>query len=136
ARASNTWEQHTADKAFDGERYTMWNASTYAPQWLEADLGTSTRLGKILLTVCQSPAGETTHELWVSNEPIGEERSKAKLVRTFRGNTEDGQQLEFVFPKDLFARFVQIRTTESPSWVGWHEVELRVGRSRFSFVNE
>ena len=42
----------------------------------------------------------------------------------------------FAFPKDLFARYVQIRTTESPSWVSWWEVELRVGRSRFSFVNE
>jgi hypothetical protein len=30
----------------------------------------------------------------------------------------------FSRPKDLSARYVQILTTESPSWIGWWEVEI------------
>jgi HEAT repeat protein len=136
ARASNSGENQPPANAFDGDRHTMWNAGDYAPQWLEADLGASTRLASIVLHVIQSPAGETTHEIWVSQEPIGAERAKAKLMHTFRGNTDSNQELKFTFPKGLFARYVQIRTTQSPSWVAWTEVELRVGRSRLGFVRE
>jgi HEAT repeat protein len=133
ARASNSWEANTADKAVDGDPDTVWNAGDYAPQWLEADLGTAAQLGSILLRVGQLPAGPTVHEVWVANEPIGEDRTRAKLAHTFSGNTDNGQELKFDFPKNLFARYVQIRTTQSPSWVAWVHVELRVGRRRFSF---
>jgi hypothetical protein len=133
ARASNSWDGYTPDKAFDG---ATWNAGNYAPQWIEADLGMSTELASLLLVVNQFPAGETTHEVWVSNEPIGEDRAKAKLAHTFHGNTDADQRLRFDFPKDVFARYVQVRTTQSPSWVAWAEVELRVGRARFRFVKE
>jgi hypothetical protein len=69
----------------------------------------------------------------VSDEPIGDNRGKARLVHTFTGVTDAGQKLKMGFPKGLFARHVQIHTTQSPSWVAWAEVELRVGRSRFNF---
>jgi HEAT repeat protein len=134
ARASNSWDGHTPDRAFVGDRQTYWNAGGHAPQWLEADLGTSVELGSIHLVVAQLPAGQTTHEIWVSDQPIGEDRAKAKLVHSFQGQTDNAQALEFRFPKMTFARHVQIRTTESPSWVGWLEVQLRVGRPRFSFA--
>jgi hypothetical protein len=134
ARASSFWEGFTPEKAFAGD--AMWNAGTYAPQWLEADLGAPTRLAGILLTVTQLPAGETTHEIWVSNEPIGDDRAKAKRVHTFAGTTDDGQQLKVEFPNELYARYVQVRTTQSPSWVAWAKVELRVGRTRFGFAAE
>jgi hypothetical protein len=84
--------------------------------------------------VNQHPAGETTHELWVSNQPIGEQPAKAKRVHTFKGHTQSQQALKFDFPKNLFARYVQVRTTGSEGWVGWMEIELLVGRSRLSFV--
>jgi hypothetical protein len=74
--------------------------------------------------------------VWVSNEPIGEDRARAKLAHTFKGNTDSGQRLRFDFPKGRFARYVQVRTTQSPSWVGWADVELRVGRTRFRFLSE
>jgi HEAT repeat protein len=134
ARASNSWDQHTPDSAFAGNRQAYWNSGGHAPQWLEADLGVCTQLGSIHLVVAQLPAGQTTHEIWVSDHAIGEDRTRAKLVHIFQGQTDNGQELEFKFPKDMFARYVQIRSTESPSWIGWIEVELRVGRPRFSFA--
>src|SRR5262249_58728224 len=69
ARASNTGENTTPEMAFDGDRSTVWNAGNYAPQWIEADLGASTRLARILLALSLLPAGETTHEIWVSQAP-------------------------------------------------------------------
>src|SRR5262249_48366616 len=104
--ASNFWDEHTPDKAFDGGRHTLWNSSSYAPQWLEADLGAPTRLSSILLVASQLPAGQTTHEIWVSDEPIADNPGKAKRAHTFRGFTKDGQQLRVDFPRDLVARHV------------------------------
>jgi RNA polymerase sigma factor (sigma-70 family) len=127
-RASSSWDQHTPDRAFDGAAGTMWNAGAYAPQWLEADLGSSAQLTSLDLIMTQLPAGETTHEVWVSREPIGEEPTGARLVHTFTGQTDNYQRLKLKFPRGLRARYVQIRTTQSPSWVGWLEVELRLQR--------
>jgi RNA polymerase sigma factor (sigma-70 family) len=128
ARASRVWDQHTPDRAFDGAGDTMWNAGGYAPQWIETDLGAATPLATLALVTCQMPAGHTTHEVWVSDEAIGEDRTRAKLAHTFTGHTDSGQRLTFAFPAGLCARHVQIRTTESPSWIAWAEVELRVQR--------
>jgi RNA polymerase sigma factor (sigma-70 family) len=127
-RASGSWAQNTPDRAFDGAPGTTWNAGYYAPQWIEADLGAATQLDTLALHMTQLPAGVTTHEIWVSSEPIGEDRSRAKLAHTFRGPTDDNQRLSLEFPMGLCARYVQVRTTESPSWVAWVEVELRVLR--------
>ena len=164
ARASSSWDMHTPSRAFDGDRNTIWNAGNYAPQWLEADLGTSMLLGSISLVVIQLPEGETTHEIWVSDEAIGGDcnpglrllldparphlatlqelqpmenpaANRAKLAHTFHGHTQDNQVLTFHFPKGMFARFVQIRTTQSPSWVAWVDVEL-CAQSRPSSVKE
>jgi hypothetical protein len=74
----------------------------------------------------QDIAGPTTHEVWVSNEPIGDDRSKAKLAHTFKGDFKDTKELKFTFPKDLSARYIQVRTTQSPTWIAWWEVEIRV----------
>jgi hypothetical protein len=106
----------------------MWNAGDYAPQWIEADLGAPTELATLVLHMTQLPAGQTTHEVWISNEAIGEKRRGAKLAHTFTGHTDDNQRLQLEFPKGLVARYVQILTTRSPSWVAWVEVELRVQR--------
>ena len=135
ARASGTWTAEvTPDKPFDFDRPNTWNSGGFAPQWIEADVRASSQLAGIRLTVTQSPDGPTTHELWVSQEPIGEDHTRAKLVHTFDGPTQNLQALKFDFPNGLSARYVQIRTTQSPSWVAWVAIEVQVGRTRSSFV--
>ena len=126
ARASNTWEKTKPIQPFDLERPSLWNAGDGAPQWLEADLLKGTELVSIRLIADQTPAGATTHEIWVSNEPIGNDRAKAKLVHTFNGETKDFAELTFTFPKETTARYMQIHTTKSPSWVSWFIVDVRV----------
>ena len=126
ARASGSSEQNTPDKAFDGDHDTMWNAGAGPQQWIEADLGAIRQLGGLLLVPSMAPEGPTTHEIWVSTQPMGGDRTKAKLVHTFKGQTKDRDVLRFDFPKGLSGRYVQIRTTESPTWVAWIEIELAV----------
>jgi RNA polymerase sigma factor (sigma-70 family) len=126
ARASSSWEKNTTpDRAFDGNRETYWNSGGYAPAWIEADLGASTPLAGIVLIPLQDVPGATTHEVWVSDRPIGDDRTKAKLMHTFEGDTTNAKQLTFDFPKGLSARYVQIRTTKSPTWIAWWEIEIR-----------
>jgi RNA polymerase sigma factor (sigma-70 family) len=127
ARASSSWEPNTTpDRAFDGNRSTYWNSGGYAPAWIEADLGAARPLANIVLIPLQDVPGPTTHEVWVSSEPIGDDRSKARLIHTFKGDTTHEQSLRCDFPKDLSARYVQVRTTQSPTWIAWWEIEISV----------
>lgn len=127
ARASSTGEQTNPSHPFlPLDKVSRWNSGGYAPAWIEADLGSQRTLDSLMLVAHQTPNGETVHEIWVSNEPIGEERSKAKLVHTFKGETADGQELKYKFAAGLSARYVQILTTDSPSWVAWLNIDLQV----------
>jgi RNA polymerase sigma factor (sigma-70 family) len=127
ARASTTGEQTDPNNPFlQLDKVSSWNSGGYAPAWIEADLGKQKTLDSINLVVNQLPNGETIHEIWVSDEPIGEDRAKAKLVHTLKGETEEGQELKYTFPVGSTARYVQILTTQSPSWVAWHSIDLQV----------
>ena len=123
-RATDVWESHTPEKAFDGDLESRWNSFDYAPGWIEKDLGAPSQLISIALHVAQTPDGATIHEIWLSDEPIGHDRAKAKLVHTFKGDTKNQQVLKFEFPRNTSARYLQVLTTESPSWVGWWDVEI------------
>jgi RNA polymerase sigma factor (sigma-70 family) len=125
ARASNTDGISDPSGPFL-DKPVHWCSGGYAPGWIEADLGTVRKLDRIALVVRQTPKGDTVHEVWVSNEPIGTDTAKAKLVHTFRGETDNIQELKHTFAPGLTARYVQIRTTESPSWIAWNSIDLQV----------
>jgi RNA polymerase sigma factor (sigma-70 family) len=127
ARACRTAEATDPNGPFQpADKVSRWASGDYAPAWIEADLGASRRLDRITLVCDQTPKGETVHEIWVSNEPIGEDRAKAKLVHTLQGETENAQELKYTFAPGVTARYVQIRTTQSPSWVSWASIDLQV----------
>jgi hypothetical protein len=115
--------------AFDGNVAAGWDAGNYPipVQWLEVDLQHPQTLTGFRLYVDQLPGGETIHEVWVSNSPIQNNLTGATLIHTFAGFTADQDVLTFELPSAVAARFVQIRTTESPSWVGWDEVQVFAG---------
>jgi hypothetical protein len=125
-RANGVWQNEIPENAFDGKGDSDWNSGDYAPGWIERDLGARKSLASITLVPCQDIPGLTIHEVWVSNEPIGNDRSKAKLVHTFKGETSNRQALNFDFPKDTTARYVLVRTTQSPTWIAWCQIEIRV----------
>ena len=108
------------------EKPGHWNSGGYAPAWIEADLGAARKLERITLEVRQTPRGDTVHEVWVSDEPIGNDTARAKLVHTFKGETDNLQELKHTFAPGLSARYVQIRSIDSPSWIGWNSIDLQV----------
>ena len=109
------------------EKPGHWNSGGYAPGWIEADLGVARKLDRITLVVRQLPKGDTVHEIWVSDEPMGNDTATARLVPdTIKGETDNLQELKHTFTPGLSARYVQIRTPESPSWVGWESIGLHV----------
>jgi hypothetical protein len=124
-RASGVDRANTPDKAFDGDPKTAWGAGGWPPHWIEADLLKPTRLSRLRLFVGQRPPSETVHEVWVSDQPLGSERAEGKLLHTFRGFTKDGDVLEFEFPVDTTARYVQVRTVVSRSWVAWFDIDIQ-----------
>jgi hypothetical protein len=122
--ASSVWDDDTPDLAFDGDLTTWWNAAWWPVGWIEVDLQANYDLTFILLFVQQTPAGETTHEIWVSDSPMQEDLSGATLVSVLTGYTQNDDILQVDFNDPINTRYVQVRTTSSPSWVAWDEIQV------------
>jgi len=110
--------EHPPSNAVDGT-ILPWNAGDFAPQWIEVDLLQPTTISMIRLMVSQTPAGETSHEIWVRG-PSEEYR----MLREIRENTGNGRVLVFPTPGLSDIQFVKVTTLQSPSWVGWAEIEV------------
>jgi hypothetical protein len=120
ATASASYSTSTPDKAIDGDIETSWNAGNYAPQWIKVDLGNTFTISSINLVVAQAPAGNTTHNVSVSDDNI-----TWTQVHTFSEYTDTRQELSVTFSPHLTnVRYVKIDTTSSPSWVAWREIEI------------
>lgn len=122
--ASSTYKDYHPSLAFDGNLSTRWNASTYPVQWIEVNLQAKYSLTNLKLNVAQDPVGITTHQVFLSDTPIGSSSGNAVLVHTFNGGTQDGQWLEYTFATPPNTQYIQIRTTSSPSWSAWNEVQI------------
>ncbi|MEZ6143572.1 MAG: discoidin domain-containing protein [Zavarzinella sp.] len=120
---SSIWDKNDGKSAFDSNLNTCWNAGKGAPAWLEADMGKSVTLSEIRLLLNTS-GGPQTVELWVSDDPMGETRQQGNLVHTFNGVYRKYDELHFGFPLGMKARYIQIRTTRSFSWVSWFEIAI------------
>jgi hypothetical protein len=96
---------------------SMWNSGGYAPAWVEASFGGSTRIKHITLRAAQNPAGSTVHKVAGLNL-----NGTWTTLATLSGPTQDGQVLSWNGSADV--RAVRITTTQSPSWVAWHDIQF------------
>jgi hypothetical protein len=120
AKASRELRDQPASAAIDGELQRMWGAGAFAPQWIQVDLGEVSSVGLIRLVVSQAPPGNTVHEIWA-----GPTADALTLLHTFEEYTLDQQLLEFKPEGEVEnVQIVRIRTTASPSWVAWREIEV------------
>jgi hypothetical protein len=103
--------------AFNRDLTDMWNSGGYAPAWIEADFGGSTRIGRIELIVAQNPAGPTTHLIQGLNQS-----GTWVTLGTLQKTTSNGMLLVWTGTADVSR--VRITTTQSPSWVAWHEIRF------------
>jgi len=122
--ASSTLKESNAPEfAFGGNFKRKWRSEKGAPAWIEVDLGKNYILSRIKLYVRQSPLGENTHEIWVSSNPIKNDRTNAKLVKTVQGDTKMRDYcLRIKLPVN--GRYVQVHTTRSSGPVEWYEIRV------------
>lgn len=121
--ASRTYPGWGPELAFDGsfQNASRWVADTNLA-WIEADLGGSYLISKVLLSACMLPSGDTTEELRISDSPIRNSVDGATLAYTFTGLTED---LTFKqYSPNIAGRYIQVKTTSNPSWASWYEVQV------------
>ena len=118
ASASNG--QESAPLAIDDDPESIWSAGGGAIQWLELTLDKFYLVDRIELVVAQSPAGETSHQIWIG-EASG---TSTKLHEYIDVPTSDGQTLILPLDPPLVLNQVAILTTKSPSWVAWREVRV------------
>jgi hypothetical protein len=112
--------QFAGRQAVDLSMHTQWNAGGGAPQWLQIDLERPSDIAAIRLVVAQEPEGMTVHRVLGKGES-----GDFHLLHEFHGVTHDGQVLEYAPPEAWSGiRIVRIETEESPSWVGWTEVQV------------
>ncbi len=70
--------------------------------------------------MAQSPAGETSHQIWIGDAS----GASTKLHEYTDVHTSDGQTLILPLVPPLVLDRVMILTTKSPSWVAWREVRM------------
>jgi|688.fasta_scaffold28952_3 Ca2+-binding RTX toxin-like protein len=122
--ASSTWiEEGGPETAFDNDFSAYWNAGSFPVQWIEVDLGKEYALNTIQLLTAQLPDGNTTHEIWVSNQPIAWS-ANGVLADTIQGYTTSEQWLRDDFSNITIGRYVQVKTVASPSYVAWVKIEV------------
>lgn len=122
--ASSSVATNPAVRAVDGNDTDWWNSGGYPTQWLEVDLGTPQRIGKVRLITPESPSigsvlllGRTS-----TNQPF-------HLLHAFSGPTADEQLIAFA-PKRPWKNIRYLRLYVPPAgtgavgWVSWHELSV------------
>lgn len=110
----------SANDAFDGDSETLWTSGGPPPQWFTLTLDGYYRVDRLELEVAQTPAGQTSHEIWLGNAS-GEMVLAQRFENTW---TEDGETLTITFDPAAVTNRIQIRTTDGPSFVAWREVRV------------
>ena len=89
--ASSVWANYTPDLAFDGDVTTWWNSASWPVGSIEVDLQDNYGydLTYILFVTKQTPGGDTTHEIWVSDFPMQDDLSGADLLMFFSAMPRD-----------------------------------------------
>jgi hypothetical protein len=121
ASASSSLPGARPADAVDGNPNTAWNSGGPPSAWIELDLKRTVTLSKVRLLVGQSPAGQTTHQLYFGPSP-----APTALIKTLSGSTSDMQWLEAdVSDQKPTGRYLRVWTTASPSWVAWREIVVQ-----------
>ena len=116
---ASTWSD-SADLVIDGDLDTMWSAALHPVQWFSVILDDFYLVDRVEMVVAQTPAGPTTHEIWLGNGS----GVRTLYERIKDVHTEDGQILEVTLDPPRAVNEVLIRTVHSPSWVAWREVRV------------
>lgn len=116
-RASMEYE--SAARAFDGSSDTGWVSGDSSPQWIELELIAASQDLRLSMIVDQDPPGFTVHRVYAGLEP-----NPSELIAEISGETSWGDVLELAIVEEV--RFIRVETPDSPSWVAWGEIQVRL----------
>ena len=112
--------EESARLAVDGDRDSIWNSNRLALGWFMIAFDSLYIVDRVELVIAQTPAGPTTHEVWLGNGS----GTRTLYKRLINAHTEDGQTLNVAIDPPRRVNEVLIRTVDSPSWVAWREVRV------------
>ncbi|MFF3314699.1 discoidin domain-containing protein [Streptomyces sp. NPDC003035] len=134
AAASSALPEYGAAHITDGNQGTYWQSSgSNLPQWVQTDLGTSTRIDEVVLKL---PAGwESRHQtLAVQGSADGTSFSTLKSSATYAFSPGAGNAVTVSFPAAQ-ARFVRVDITANTGWPAAQLSELEVHGADGSSAN-
>ena len=88
--------------------------------WFMITLDGPHLVDRVELVIAQTPAGPTTHEVWLGDGS----GTRTLYERLINAHTEDGRTLNVAINPPRRVNEVLIRTVDSPSWVAWREVRV------------
>ena len=94
--ASASQDTLSAQKAIDGNLESMWNSSGFPIQWIMITLDDYYLVDSVEMIVAQTPAGETSHEIWLGDAS----GTLFKYKEFVNVRTEDGQILALALSQD------------------------------------
>lgn len=112
--ATGSYLDNVPENAIDSNVDTYWSSGGMAQQWIEIDLGKKQDITEIQLLAEQTPAGKTSHNIYIDNE----------YIYNWSGETTGGQLLTYVLPQVVNGQTIKVETVVSPSWVAWSEVTI------------
>ncbi|MFE9740561.1 discoidin domain-containing protein, partial [Streptomyces sp. NPDC006477] len=125
AAAGSALPEYGAGNITDGNQGTYWQSSgSNLPQWVQTDLGTSTRIDEVVLKL---PAGwESRHQtLSVQGSADGTSFTTLKNSATYSFSPGAGNTVTVGFPAAQ-ARFVRVHITANTGWQAAQLSELEV----------
>ncbi|GAA2926370.1 discoidin domain-containing protein [Streptomyces enissocaesilis] len=125
AAASSAHSEYGARNITDGNQGTYWQSSgTTLPQWVQADLGATTRVDEVVLKV---PAGweSRSQTLSVQGSADGTSFATLKNSASYTFSPGAGNTVTVSFPATQ-ARFVRIDITANSGWEAAQLSELEV----------
>ncbi|WTP94322.1 discoidin domain-containing protein [Streptomyces anulatus] len=125
AKASSALPEYGAGNATDGNQGTYWQSSgSSLPQWVQADLGSSTRIDEVVLKL---PAGWESRDqtLSVQGSADGTSFTTLKSSARYSFTPAAGNIVTVSFPAAQ-ARFVRVDVTANTGWQAAQLSELEV----------
>ncbi|MFC8175845.1 discoidin domain-containing protein [Streptomyces sp. NPDC057325] len=125
AAAASALPEYGAANVTDGNQGTYWQSSgSGLPQWVQTDLGTSTRIDEVVLKL---PAGweSRNQTLSVQGSADGTSFSTLKSSATYTFSPGSGNTVTVGFPAAQ-ARFVRVDITANTGWRAAQLSELEV----------
>ena len=125
----------SAGNVLDGNYATSWSAESFAPVWIQVDLGRAFPVSKVRLRANMFPNGYAVQKLYA-----GSEAGSLTLKQTVGRWTANGDWIEFAWPgseKSMgTVRYIRVETVSSPSWVSWSEVEVYQGLEYVAYYGD